>query len=116
MDRVISLKFQYFILFSHPQIKQTLYILPGVTHAQITKQNSYAPTNIEQGPHTNQPHQQTREVQDLKNMMRSLFEQMGTILNLLRTMLTKLKLMAKFLQLALWNANTVLASAHTQTT
>jgi hypothetical protein len=44
--------------------------------------------------------------------MKSVFEQMGTLLNLLTTVLIKLKKMAKFLQLA----NTVLASAHTQTT
>jgi hypothetical protein len=30
------------------QIKQTLYTQPGVTYAQITKQNSYAPINVEQ--------------------------------------------------------------------
>jgi hypothetical protein len=31
-------------------------------HAQITKQNSYAATNIEQDPHINQPLQQTSDV------------------------------------------------------
>jgi hypothetical protein len=31
----------------HAQIKQTLHTQPGVTYAQITKQNSYAATNIE---------------------------------------------------------------------
>jgi hypothetical protein len=51
------------------QIKQTLYTQPGVTYAQITKQNSYAATNIEQEPHLNQSHQQTGNVQELKNMM-----------------------------------------------
>jgi hypothetical protein len=72
------------------QIKQTLYFQPGVTYAQATKQNSCALTNIEREPHTNQPHQQASSIQDLKNMMKSLFEQMGTMLNLLTTMLTKL--------------------------
>jgi hypothetical protein len=48
------------------QIKQTLHTRPGVTYAQITKQNSYAATNIEQDQHRNQPHQQTRDIQDLK--------------------------------------------------
>jgi hypothetical protein len=44
------------------------------------KQNSYAPTNIiEQEPHTNQSRQQTTDIQELKNMMKSLFEQIGTI-------------------------------------
>jgi hypothetical protein len=45
---------------------------PGVTYAQITKQNFYSATNVEQEPHTTQPHQQTSEIQDLKNM-NSLF-------------------------------------------
>jgi hypothetical protein len=48
------------------QIKQTLHTQPGVTYAQITKQNSYAATNIEQGQHISQPHQQTSNIQDLK--------------------------------------------------
>jgi hypothetical protein len=29
------------------QIKETLHTQSGATYAQITKQNSYAPTNIE---------------------------------------------------------------------
>jgi hypothetical protein len=45
--------------------------------------NSYAPTNTDQEPHVNQFHQQTSNIQVLKNMMKSLFEQMGTMLNLL---------------------------------
>jgi hypothetical protein len=73
------------------QIKQTLHTQPGVTYAQITKQNSYAATNIEQDQHINHSHQQTSDIQDLKNMMKSLFEQMGTMLNLLTTVLTKFK-------------------------
>jgi malonyl CoA-acyl carrier protein transacylase len=66
------------------QIKQTLHTQPGVIHAQITKQNTYATTTIEQDQHINQPLQQTS---DLKNMMKSLFEQMGTMLNLFTTAL-----------------------------
>jgi hypothetical protein len=73
------------------QLKQTLYTQPGVTYAQITKQNFYAPTNIEQELHINQPHQQTSNIPDLKNTMKSLFEQVGTMLNLLTTVLTKFK-------------------------
>jgi hypothetical protein len=34
------------------QIKQTLHTQPGVTYAQVTKQTSYAATNIEQDQHT----------------------------------------------------------------
>jgi hypothetical protein len=48
------------------QIKHTLHTQPGVTCAQIIKQDSYAFTNIEQEPHTNQLHQQTSVIQGLK--------------------------------------------------
>jgi hypothetical protein len=68
-----------------------MYTQPGVTYVQITKQNSYTPTNIEQEPHITQPHQQTNNMHELKNMTKSLFEQVETMLNLLKTMLTKLK-------------------------
>jgi hypothetical protein len=51
--------------------------------AQIIKQNSCTPTNAEQKPHTSQPHQQTSDIQNLQNTMKSLFEQMGTMKNLL---------------------------------
>jgi hypothetical protein len=43
-------------------------------NAQITKQNSYAATSIEQDQHINRPVQQTSDIQDLKNMIKSLFE------------------------------------------
>jgi hypothetical protein len=62
-------------------MKQTLYTQPGATYAHITKQNSYAPTNTEQEPHENQSHQQTSDMQDLKNIMKSFLEQMGIMLN-----------------------------------
>jgi hypothetical protein len=52
--------------YTPAQFKQTLHTQSGVTYAQITKQNSYAATNIEQDPQTNQPHQQTSDMQDLK--------------------------------------------------
>jgi membrane-associated HD superfamily phosphohydrolase len=48
------------------QIKRTLQTQPGITYAQVTKKNSYAPTNIEQEPQTNQSHQQASDMQDLK--------------------------------------------------
>jgi hypothetical protein len=38
----------------------------NITYAQITKQNSYAPTNVEQEPHINQPYQQISDIQELK--------------------------------------------------
>jgi hypothetical protein len=75
---------------SPEQIKQILYTKPGVMYAQISKQNSYACTNIEQEPHINQSYQQISYIQEL-NMTKNLFEQMGTMLNLLTTVLNKLK-------------------------
>jgi hypothetical protein len=48
------------------QIKQTLHTQPEVTYPQITKQNSYAATNIEQDQHINQLLQQNRDIQDFK--------------------------------------------------
>jgi FtsP/CotA-like multicopper oxidase with cupredoxin domain len=48
------------------QIKNTLQTQSGIRYAQIIKQNSYKPTNKEQEPHTNQSHQQTSDMQDLK--------------------------------------------------
>jgi hypothetical protein len=69
---------------------QTLYTQPGVTYAQITKQNYYVSANTEQDPHIFQSHQQTSDIQELKNMMKSLSEQKRTALNL-TTVLNKLK-------------------------
>jgi hypothetical protein len=63
----------------------------GIKETELTKQNSYMHTNIKQEPHTNQSHQQTSDIEGLKNMMKSLFEEMETILNLLTTVLTKLQ-------------------------
>jgi hypothetical protein len=56
-------------------------------YAQITKQDSYSPINVEQEQHTNQPHQQT----GLENIMEKHFQQMKTILNIHTSVLTKLK-------------------------
>jgi hypothetical protein len=44
------------------------------------KQHSYAPTNSKQKPHIDQPHQQASDISDF-------FEQMGTMPNLLTSML-----------------------------
>jgi hypothetical protein len=73
-------------IYSPPtQIKQTLCTQPGVTYAPITKYNFYTFTNIERVPHIYQSHQQTSDKQKLKNIIKSLFEQMGIMLNLLTT-------------------------------
>jgi hypothetical protein len=70
---------------------QSLCTQSGVIYAQITKQNSCAFTNIGQEPHINQSHQQTSNMQELKKMMKSLFEQIGTMINLLTTVLNRIK-------------------------
>jgi hypothetical protein len=49
-------------------------------------------------------------MQDFKDMLKQLFQQMSTMINLLTTVITKLK-MANFLRLALWNANGLIQHA-----
>jgi hypothetical protein len=68
------------------QIKITPQTQPGITYAQVSKQNSYAPTDIGQEPHKNQSYARFK-----KNIIKSLFEQMRTMLNLPTTVLTELK-------------------------
>jgi hypothetical protein len=65
--------------------------LGEIAQVKQVKQNSRAPTNSEQNPHINLPHQQPSDVQEFKNTTRSLFDQMGTGLNLLTTLFTKMK-------------------------
>jgi hypothetical protein len=48
------------------QVGGILHTQPGMLYAQIIKQNSYTSTNIEQGPHKEQFHQQSSDMQDLK--------------------------------------------------
>jgi hypothetical protein len=48
--------------YTSVQINQILLTQPGVTRAQIIKQNSYIAANIEQDPCRNQPHQQTSDI------------------------------------------------------
>jgi hypothetical protein len=42
-------------------------------------------------PSANQPQQQSNDISDLKALLKNLFDQMGTMLNFLTTVLTKLK-------------------------
>jgi hypothetical protein len=72
------------------QIKQTLRTQPRVSYAQVTKQEFHAPTNIEQEPHIKQSYQHTSDMHELKNMMKSLSEQMGTMINLLTTAINRI--------------------------
>jgi hypothetical protein len=48
------------------QIKQTLYTQPGVSYAQIIKQNLYTPAALEEVPKTIQRQQQNSDIQELK--------------------------------------------------
>jgi hypothetical protein len=50
-----------------------------------------ATSSTNQAPHPSSPLHQTSDINDLKDMMKRLFEQMSTMLNLLTTVLTKLK-------------------------
>jgi hypothetical protein len=81
-------------------VKQTLPIQPNLTYAQITKgippshpppTVDHSPTNpLQSFPSSHQPPiiQQNTE---LKHMMKSLFDQLGSLLNLLTTVLSKIR-------------------------
>jgi hypothetical protein len=74
-------------------LQQTLHTRPGVTYAQIAQQTVSNPIPSDQNLPTNptkQPHQTPSDIQDLKPLMKTLFEQLDTMLNLLTTVLSKL--------------------------
>jgi hypothetical protein len=68
-------------------IHQILHNQPGVSYAQITSKDLPPSPSPAPAPPANLPLQQFNDISDLKN----LFEQMGTMMNLLTTVLTKLK-------------------------
>jgi hypothetical protein len=82
-------------LHSSPHLKQTLHTQSGVTYSQITKHNSSALPHIHNEPPINNslPHhypqqpclQQSNNIHELKTMMKGLFDQLGSMLNLLAT-------------------------------
>jgi hypothetical protein len=72
-------------------LQRTLHTSPGITYAQIAKQNTPATSPSTQDPQPPQPLPQTSDMQDLKDMLKQLFQQMGTMINLPTTVLTKLK-------------------------
>lgn len=69
-----------------PQYNQQPITIPGMTYAQATKLNGKEPAqgDIE----LNQPSNQS-DIAELKHMMKTLMEQMSTMLNLLTTIVTK---------------------------
>jgi hypothetical protein len=85
------LRQKQFIPPAPPQ--QTSHTHPGTTYAQIAKQTNSNP-NTQDKDHitnlTNQPNQHLTDIHELKFMMKALFEQLGTMLNLLITVLNKL--------------------------
>lgn len=74
-------------------LQQTLHTSPGVTYAQVAKHSISNPVspaqNVPPAP-TFTSHHPSNEIQDLKNMMKTLFDQLGTMLSLLTTVLSKL--------------------------
>jgi hypothetical protein len=80
-----------------PNLKQTLNTQPGVTYAQIANSNSSSHPQTETEPRLKQlgplqqPYQCNSAIQELKYMIKGLFEQLGTMLNLLTIVLGKLK-------------------------
>jgi hypothetical protein len=71
--------------FSKPYTPRLEYL------AQITSKNLPPTPTPEPAPPVTHPLQQFNAISDLKALVKSLFEQMGTIINLLTTVLTKLK-------------------------
>jgi hypothetical protein len=72
-------------------IHRTLQTQPGVTYAQITKNLPPATFPTDQAHLPPQPTPQPKDMQDLKDMFTRLSERMDTLLNLLTTVITKLK-------------------------
>jgi hypothetical protein len=89
----------------HKQLQQKIYpamrerintqskpMPPGVTYSQALKHNSQPPQTIQEvyQSHTPGTIQKTPELIELKQMMQKLMEQMGTMLNLITTLITKI--------------------------
>jgi hypothetical protein len=71
-------------------LQKTVHAQPGLTYAQITKHNLNNPAPQDPAPITNPSHQPPSDTNDLKLLLKTLFEQLGTMLNLLSTVLSKL--------------------------
>jgi hypothetical protein len=72
-------------------IQQTIHTQPRVFYAQITSQNISTTPTPAPVPPANQPQQQSNEIPELAALMKNLSNQIGTLLNLLTTVFTKLK-------------------------
>jgi hypothetical protein len=64
---------------------------PGESYTQITSQNLPTTPIPAPAPPANQPQQQSNGISELTALVKNLFDQMGTLLNLLTTVLTNLK-------------------------
>jgi hypothetical protein len=74
-----------------PPLTRTLHTSPGVSYAQVAANITSTITSTNQIPQPSPPLPQTSDIQDLKHMVKQLCEQMSTVLNLLTTVLTKMK-------------------------
>jgi hypothetical protein len=72
------------------KLHKTVHEQPGLTYAQIAKQNNSNLTPQAPIPTTNPSQQPSSDTTDLKILLKTLFEQLGTMLNLLSTVLSKL--------------------------
>jgi hypothetical protein len=82
-------------------IQQTSHTQPGVSYAEIISKNLPPTPTPAPTPPTNLPLQQFNAISHLKTLMTSLFEQMGTMMNLLLHCPYQAQIMATLLQLAL---------------
>jgi hypothetical protein len=72
-------------------IQQTIHTQSGVSYAQITSQNPSTTPTPAPVTSANQPQQQSNDILELEALLKNLFDQMGTLLNLLTTIHRKLK-------------------------
>jgi hypothetical protein len=72
-------------------LTRTLHTSSGVSYAQVAANITPTTTSTTQALHPSPPLPQTSDIHDLKHMIKQLCEQMSTMLNLLTTVLTKMK-------------------------
>jgi hypothetical protein len=86
------------------------HITSASSYATALKSSLTPPTIVDSQPeqqntHRQQQHPPQTDIQELKAMMEGFMEQMGTMLNLLTTLVSKLGYMIIQLHITLWNAN-----------
>jgi hypothetical protein len=71
-------------------LQQTMHTQPGITYAQITKPNTCTPTPQDTAHLPTQSQQPLGDIQDLKLLLKTMFEQHASMLNLLNAVLSKI--------------------------